>query len=195
MGSLKENIQSFINSRTPREKKMLIILVAGLVLFVDYWAFILPVTFFSQKTFPRLVAVKEEARSLREDRKNKAQIEKSWEDLKKEMEVLEKGLIARDEIPGLLESLSKEAQKAGLKITSLKPLEINGSDQGLYVKIPIAIHAIAGSHELGSFLERLEGGMTFFRIRDLHIQGNPADVKRHLVEMQLEAFQRKEVAA
>lgn len=194
MGRLKDSVQSFIQSRTAREKKMLMILAAGLVLFVDYWLFILPMTFFSQKTLPRLVAVKEEARMLREDWKNKTQIEKSWEDSKREMEALEKGLMSGDEIPGVLESLSKEAQKAGLKITSLKPLETNGSDRGFYVKIPITIHAIAGSHELGSFLERLEGGKIFFRVRDLHVQGNPADSKRHLVEMQIEAFQRKEVA-
>jgi len=102
----------------------------------------------------------------------------------------EKMFVAPGEIPSLFENLSKLAQNSGLKIISLKPANSPEGDSGNYQRIPIRISALAGTHELGKFLAELEGGGTFFRVTDLKIVANTSDIRRHSIDLSLEACRK-----
>ena len=183
---------SFLNDRNPREKKMLLIMALAVLICVDYWIVVTPILFVSQKTLPELSALQQELQTLRDDWKNRTLIDKNWNELKLKMQTFEQGLISQDEIPALLQNLSRQAKETGLKITSLKPTEhVLARDNDSGVSIPIEVHALAGAHECGFFLERLENDKTIFNIKELRITANPDDAKRHLVEMSIEVYQKK----
>ena len=190
---LMDKVASFLNSRNTREKMMFIGLFGAGVLAMDYIVFIQPVAKMFVATIPELSAVKQDLHSMQDDFKNREQIEKSWAKAKESLTDKEKMFIAPNEIPALLENLSKLAQDSGVKILTLKP-ETSAPDGSNYQKVPIKISGLAGAHEFGRFLARLEGGVTFFRVTDVKIQNTQSDIHRHSIDLSIEAYRKGTLA-
>ena len=49
---------------------------------------------------------------------------------------------------------------------------------------------MAGTHEFGAFLARLENGNTLFKVKDLKISSNPLNERKQLIELSMEAFKK-----
>ena len=185
-------LAAFLNSRNAREKYMLIALFGVFLLTADYFVWLDPTCKAYIAVSPKIVPLREEMKSLREDHKNKDAIQKKWEDAKVELAEKDKMFIAPDETPALLENLSKQAQRAGVKITSLEPFDDpKGGPKGGYSPLPIQIKATAGTHELGALLSNLETGQTFFRVKDLRITSNPLNDRKHTIDLAMEAYRRE----
>lgn len=181
----------FLNSRNPREKVMILALVGFLILTLDVMIFVQPLIKIVSRNLPQLSVLGAEAKTLQEDKKNKVMIHQKWEFSEVEIEDKQKTFVGPDEVPALLENLSKLANESSLKITSLKPIELpTVSETKSYSSVPIQISALAGTHEFGAFLGRLESGQTFFRVKDIKIAVNPMDEKRHLVELMIETYRK-----
>ena len=188
-------VAGFLNSRNPREKVMILALGGLFIFALDVMIFIQPLIKSISQNMPQLYALRDEAKTLREDQKNKAVTHQKWETSTVEIGERQKVLVASNEVPQLLENLSQQANDSHLKITSLKPVDSSiVSETKSYASVPIHISALAGTHEFGAFLGRLESGNTFFRVKDIKIASNPADEKRHLVELLVETY-RKEMSA
>ena len=185
-------IANFLNTRTLREKQLIIGFVIAFLFSVDYLVFVQPVVHIFSDTSPKIGALKEELKGLREDLKNKDAIRKKWEDAKKDLAEKEKYFIAPDETPALLENLSKEALQSGVKIMSLEPFDQAKAKSGknIYTPLPIQVKAAAGTHELGAFLARLENGNTLFKVKELKISSNPLNERKHTIELSMEAFKK-----
>ena len=168
-------IANFLNSRNVREKQLLIGFVIVFIFCADYFVLLQPVLSIFTQVSPKVAPLKEELKGLKEDLKSKEAIQKKWEDAKKDLAEKEKFFIAPDETPALLENLSKEALRSGVKITSLEPFDQvrPASAKSVYTSLPIQVKAMAGTHELGNFLSRLETGSTLFKVKDLKISSNP----------------------
>ena len=181
-----------LNSRSEREKQAIVGFLILLVFAADYTFLIKP----SVKTFsqmlPKLGPLRQELKDLKEDAAAKEDIQKKWEESQKLLTEHSRALIAPDETPLLLENLSQLAQRSGLKILSLQPQESPNMKAGsLYAPFPITLKGMAGTHEIGSFLNSLETGPTFFSIKDLKINSNPSDDRKHVVELWMEAYKQE----
>ena len=184
-------VANFLNSRTLREKQMIIVFGLVFVFFLDWFVLVQRFSAIFAEVSPKIALLKEELKSLNEDQKNKALITKKWEDAKAALGEKEKMFIAPDETPALLEDLSKLAQQSGVKITSLEPYERkSGSSKALYMPLPLLMKASAGTHEFGAFLARLENGKTFFNVTDLRIAANPLNERKHAIELSMEAYKK-----
>lgn len=185
-----EKINEFLDSRTNREKIMIMAMGGALILAIDYFLIVGPILGLFSKTAPAIDLRKQELRALRDDQKNKKVIEQNWILAKNELAQKEKMFIAPNELPALLELLSRFAQNSGLRITSLTPVENVAADSGPYSKIPIKMNATAGTHELGKFLSAIESGEIFIKVTNLKIMANPQNEAKHTIELQLEAIRR-----
>ncbi len=187
-----EFITHYLNSRNPREKKMFVAVAVMAIIAFDYLLLINPVIGLCMRTTPKLTATKSQLQELKDNQRNKVLIDRSWETTNKRLTAAERGFVASDELPALLENLSKLAQDSGVKIISLKPIEnVSKADkERRYHSIPIAINASSGTHELGRLLSKLESGPTFFRVTDIKIAAESADIKRHSIQLDLETFGR-----
>ncbi len=182
----------FLNSRNPREKVMILALAGFFIFALDVMIFVQPLIKIVSQNLPQLSALGTESKTLQEDKKNKVVIHQKWEKAVAELETKQKAFVAADEVPALLENLSKLANESSLKITSLKPIDLPVvSESKNYSSVPIQISALAGTHEFGAFLGRLESGQTFFRVKDIKISTNPMDEKRHLVELIVETYRKE----
>ena len=185
-------VTNYLNTRNPREKKMVVAAAVMLFMTLDYFLLISPLADAFMKTGPKLAAMKRDLQGLREDKRNQGLIEENWERTKIKIAETEKSFVASNELPALLENLSQLAQDTHVRIVSLKPNESSAkaAKSKPYFSIPIEINASAGTHELGKFLSKLENGPIFFRIVDIKIAANPSDTKRHFIQLNLETYGR-----
>ncbi len=167
------------------------------IIVLDYFLLINPVIGVVMSTSPKLAVMKRQLEELKDDHRNKPLIEQTWEATKKRLAEAESHLVASNELPALLENLSALAQDSGVKIISLKPIETVAKTEKAenvrrYHSIPIEINALSGTHELGKLLSKLESGPTFFRVTDIKITADSANIRRHSILLGLETFGRGE---
>ncbi|MBI4352710.1 MAG: type 4a pilus biogenesis protein PilO [Candidatus Omnitrophica bacterium] len=189
----KETLVGLWNTRNLREKKMLAALAAAFLLFLDYSLLLQPLLGGFGKAAPEIARLKNEVGGLKDDEKNKDLIVKAWNQTKAKIEEARRQFVTSHEVPALFEDLSKLALSSGVKILSLRPIDI-ASPQGTdpYFRVPIKVSALAGAHELGGFMAKLETAPLFFRVTDLRIAENISDPKKHLVELGLDAYRVEE---
>jgi type IV pilus assembly protein PilO len=104
------------------------------------------------------------------------------------VELYEKRLPAEQEIPALLESLSKMAKASNITIAGITPVPVSQKDQKgrknvIYQEFPILISAKCGYHELGRFLANMENADRFMKVVDIDVKANKASPKKHDVEL------------
>ena len=185
------NAANFINERSPQEKKMILVLGVCLILVADYWLVLNPLITSFTKVMPQLNQLKQDKKTLKEDKKNERIIKKDWQAVKEKVDAMEKSFISSDELPVLLENLSKLASESQVKIISLKPMEAKNEKVGSYKKTPIKIEASAGTHAFGAFLAKLETGTAFYRVTNLTITGDVTGGSEHGENLDLEAYQKE----
>ena len=188
-----ERFNAFLAAREPREKQLIALFMVAVILAVDYLVFIRPVMGSLARTTPELGRLKMEYKALREDEKNREEIEKNWRIAGEKLQGIENGFVSGDEVPGMLEELSKLASDNGVRLLSLEPKAVTlpeGKKNRLYASVPIKITALAGTHELGRFLAQLETSPTAFKVTNLKITANPLEPYRHQIDLDFQAFQK-----
>lgn len=87
------------------------------------------------------------------------------------------------QLPELLDEISKAARRSQIQILGQKP---RGNVSALvpgpsgYLEVPVMIMATGGYHQIGQFLDLLESSpQLLLRVRELGIMGNPDDLYRH----------------
>jgi Tfp pilus assembly protein PilO len=127
------------------------------------------------------------------------QLRQEFDELSKTMERLRASMPAEQELALVIEQLSGMANQAGVKIQTIFPqrsLEsfkvVAGLDARsqtrLYKEIPIQIDALAGYHQLGRFLARVERGRQPVQLKSLRLTTNPKEPRRHVAELVLIAY-------
>lgn len=136
---------------------------------------------------PEVSQARQALAELKEDKKNEASIRKRWQDMTTMLTENEKAFVAKSEVPAVLEKLSQLALSSGVRIMAVNPIE-SKAGASRYAPVPIRVSAIAGTHELGQFLAKLEGGETFFKVSELSVTANPADERRHMAQLEVTAY-------
>lgn len=186
-----DQFMSFYSARSDREKIMVIALGVAAALFLDYWILVRPVAAIYAETLPKLQRLNAEKKELVSDWKNQDRIQERWTKTTLEVQAKEKRFVATNELPSLLENLSRLARESGVKILALRPIESQEqASGGRYQPAHVKISATAGAHELGSFLSKLENAQTFFAVKNLVIRSNTSDLKKHLIEVELLVYRR-----
>lgn len=181
-----------IDFKDPKTQSRILIGLLGILLFVVYVYFI----FIPQLT-KDVVAVGKTITLRREMREAKYLIgqtdilRKKVGDYKDKIELYEQKLPAQQEIPSLLENLSKMARNANISIIGITPVVLKMQKEqksAVYKEIPILITAKSGYHELGRFLSNLENGDRFMKVVDISIKANSTTPKKHDVELMVYTY-------
>ncbi len=111
------------------------------------------------------------------------------------VKTLRQTLPTEEQIPAVIEKLSGLASKTGVKIQTVFPQRPLGevdatptSQLTLYKEIPIQIDALAGYHQLGTFLSLVEADDRPLQVSSLRISGNEREPKRHVIKLLLRSF-------
>ncbi len=107
-----------------------------------------------------------------------------------ELEAMSLKVRSLQEVPVILEEISRTANQFHVKIDKVKPLPesqeaLISAPEGKYYALPIVIQAVCGYHMFGHFLNTLESGHLFFILRDWHMEAGPEAGKGLLVQATL----------
>ena len=132
--------------------------------------------------------------NIKTAREKLPQLEAEIVRLRQKAEELESRLPSKTELPELLERLSEVAERSRMKIIEIHPFETvqaEGIPSATYEELLIAITAKSGYHELGSFISQLESSKRMFVVREIMIQFDPGDQKKHHIKLVVVTFVRQ----
>jgi Tfp pilus assembly protein PilO len=124
---------------------------------------------------------------------NKARLE----ELRHQEDNLRKMIVGVQDLPSVLESVSKSAEISGVRILRIQPV---GDSKASSEAIPIpgdlkrqriTISARSGFHQLGRFVALLEGASVFMDIKNVEIQGDDQEFNKQVVTIVLEVLMQK----
>ncbi|MDP2653800.1 MAG: type 4a pilus biogenesis protein PilO [Candidatus Omnitrophota bacterium] len=136
------------------------------------------------------------SQDLKTARTNITQTDRYKSELKKlseERQQLNFKIKTKEEVPLIMESLSRIAQKSGVLLDQITPEQASQdvvlkNNDGQYLAIPIRIDARSSYHSLGRFINQLEREEEFFRVASLSIVGNSQDVIQHSINLVISAI-------
>jgi len=181
-----------IDFKDKKTQTVILVVVLGIALFVLYLYFIfLPQVTNDINVIGKTIGIRrdlKEAKFLISQRDN---LKKKVREYNEKIELYEKKLPAQQEIPSLLEDLSKMAKNANTTIIEIMPVTLKLQEErkgAVYQEIPILITAKSGYHELGYFLNNLEDGNRFMKVVDIGIKANAASPNKHDVELMVYTY-------
>lgn len=173
--------------KAKKEKAMLMVLFALIVVVVYFQFLIRPATNELKEILPKVSKLKRDISGAKGLIANKPIMLKRQKDLTAALNKYEQVLPREREIPKLLDNLSGIAAKSGVKIVGIKPISAKShsadASENIYQKIPIEVIAHSGYHQLGEFINKLETGDRFIMISDIEIKTNSANIKRHDIKL------------
>ena len=191
---------------SPREQKMLALVIGlGTIILWVYASFIVG---------PLMREIGELGRQVREARErlkvirvataNEGTLRDQQRQLQEVVASMQQLLPSEEELPAVIESLSDMAGQSQVKIQTIFP-QRPGSDgagrkdkdkasavgpqpQEVYKEVMIQIDALAGFHQLGSFLSQVEQAEKPMRVASLRITQDSKETKRQRVKLLLQSY-------
>ena len=135
---------------------------------------------------PKISAKSQEFREAKKNIEQLGQYNQQVKDLKEKRNQVSYRVKSKDEIPLILEHISRIANKNNVKVEQMMPItssqkEVLKNNEGKYFSVPISVEAVSSYHDLGRFLYDLEFGEEFLSISNFTISANPADTAHHFV--------------
>jgi Tfp pilus assembly protein PilO len=177
-------------------------ILAGLVFVWAYVAYVIqPLMASASDLDQKIRSGDTELRHIQQALAQEPKLQREQEELTEAMRSLRTVMPAEQELASIIEQVSAMATHAGVKIQTIFPqrsLEsfkvVAGLDEKrpqqskLFKEIPIQINALAGYHQLGAFLNRVEQGKQPMYLKSLRITTNPKELRRHTVEVVIIAY-------
>ena len=196
-----------------REQRALLfgIVLAALVLWL-YMAYIIsPLLREDIKLREQVKLATDHLQMLQVSTANQAALEEQRRQLQKTVTLLRNPLPPEEQLPVVIERLSDLASQAQVRIQTIFPQRANDDDAQdhpsdasqtnaaastppapveppLYKGVVIQIDALAGYHQLGTFLSSVEAWGKPMQLSSLRVLSDPKDAKRHRVKMLIRAF-------
>ncbi len=183
------------------QRTLLLILGLGLIIGWVYFVYIVsPLSREVAKLGRDVRAGRDKVQLLGAATANEAALQEQYRQATQLVRALRSRLPAQGKREAMIEWLSALASQSHVKIQTifpqptLKPPEtlLNpGSvetEPAVYEEVPIQIDALAGYHQLGDFLGRIESGERAMRVVSLRISASPKEMKRHTVKLLVSAY-------
>ncbi len=170
-------------------------ILAGVLLMVfvlDYFFLLKPLLGSLNKLNTQTSELRHNIQDAKTDMARIGQNRDQLEKIRNQVNEVKVKIRSAQEVPLILEDISRIASEQGVKIDQLMPLK----DQKVllakqkdveYYALPIMVQARSPYHDLGRWLAALESEKVFYGIGNLSIMTNPKDTMRQQVQITLKA--------
>ncbi len=179
--------------------------VAGVVILWVYISYLLvPIGRQAIEVGKQTQQARQRLKSLQSVVANENSVKVQYAQMDEVVSSLRKAMPAEEELPAVIDFISDLAAKTDVKIQTIFPQRANNTQQQqiqmlpdrvvkpeeppVYVAIPIQIDALAGFHELGTFLSLVETGDKPTQVVSLRISANPKEPRRHQVNLVIRSY-------
>lgn len=185
------------------QKTLVVVVLLGVLLLWLYLAFVVkPLWVSIARTGTQIRDSRRELQFLEQAIAQEPQLRQEETQLRGKLEHIQTALPPESAMPSVMEFLSDLASQTDLKIRTIFPqrtLESVGLTASgvpaaankppeLYKEVPIQIDAIAGYHQLGAFLSRVESRAQPMELKSLRISGDPKEFRRHNMKVVISAY-------
>ncbi|MCA9401760.1 MAG: type 4a pilus biogenesis protein PilO [Candidatus Omnitrophica bacterium] len=187
--NLIEKLKPYLDKIDNRNKTYILIGVLVSIVIFDFTLLLWPQISTLSKIGPEITKLETDLEQTRNDILRMNQYQKQVEEYREKLKIVEKKILSKEEIPIILEKISRLAIENGVVIEQIVPgtdsaeliLESGGKN---YFSLPIRIQADSGYHQFGRFLNQIEREEINMKVGDFTIASR-MDMKEHAVEMVL----------
>lgn len=163
-----------------------------LVFLLNYFLLLRPLLGSLNKVNTQISELQHNLADVKTDIARVDQNRKQLESIRNQVNEVKVKIRSAQEVPGILEDISRIATANGIKIEQLMPLK----DQKVllakqkdveYYALPILIQARSAYHDLGRCLEQLEQERIFYGLGNMSVVANPKDTMRHQIQFTIKA--------
>ncbi|MDP2938777.1 MAG: type 4a pilus biogenesis protein PilO [Candidatus Omnitrophota bacterium] len=182
-----------MNFLLERHKNLIIALFLILLFILDFTLLMGPQIRILRKIGAKVLVLSSDLRKAKKDIASQKEFKDKLTLLKGKIEEIGASVKPEEELPSILDTISRTANRTSVKITQLKPLKeertvVLKTGKTLFYQIPVLIDVRCGYHELGKFLNELERGDLFLKIIALEVTTNQDDILHHLVRLTIQLF-------
>jgi len=139
---------------------------------------------------PKLTTLSQDLKLAKTNIKQMANFQSEIKQLTIKNQEMNSKIKSKEEIPLVLESISRLASKYGVVIDQIVPNTnseevVMKNNDGQYLAVPVKVEAYSAYHNFGRFLNQLENEEKFFTISDFSIIGNTQDAVHHSISLTL----------
>lgn len=171
-----------------RNKNALVIgAAAAVILLVDIFLILLPLTALNFKLKTQIISLKKETAALKKQAADINAIKNRLGAVKNEQKTYENLFPREEEVPALLGGISAVAGKIGVEMVAVRPVKLEPAQKtdagAIFQEVPVEIFAKGGYHQIGQFINRLESLDRFFEIKDIEIRVDKASPRKHFLKL------------
>ena len=184
---------------TSREQRIILIgaCLAVAILWVYVTAIMQPLQREATNMQQQVRSAREQLRALELSTANEATLREQHRQLSETVETLRKALPGEAELSSVIERISDLASQSSVKIQTVfpqhpvAPQDREGAPTGaarVYKEIPIQIDALAGYHQLGTFLSLIEQGDKPMQLSALRVSASAKEMRRHEIKLLIRSY-------
>lgn len=165
-----------------------------LVIFlVDYFLVMQPQLRTLMKLTPKISMLTKDIAQAKMDFTHIDKYKKDILQLKEKLEMKGHQILSKDEIPLILDNVSRIAHDAKIQINQLMPLSesqklVQKIDDAKYYSLPILMMGQGGYHDIGRFFNRMESDKIFMGIKDFDLNANDEYNRPHSFKLTVEVY-------
>ncbi|MFA5260351.1 MAG: type 4a pilus biogenesis protein PilO [Candidatus Omnitrophota bacterium] len=191
MNDVKGQMGSMVNRINEKNPSFLLAGIFTVILVVFY---LFPLQF-QLKTLqainPKIAELNREVAETKNNILRVSQYKKELSLLEDKYQNLQRRIKRKEDVPLLLENISRIADKCGVKIEQILPQTamndpVLENNEGKYFSIPIVIEAQSGYHQFGQFLNKMERDGIFWRLPNFSIQTGVEDSQTASMNLAIE---------
>jgi len=169
--------------KLPNNIPLLIGVIVFFILLLDYVILLHPQLSILGQMSSQIKRLSRDVNTTRQDIASIEQYKSQLSALKERIATVGERITSEEEIPLVLENISKIAKQTNLKITQIKPSTksekmVATSPAGKIYELPVFVEGRCTYHQLGRFINLLEGSKTFMDIAELTLVPSSEDSLR-----------------
>ncbi len=184
------------NIQLDKQKKILIVIFAVLIVYVDTNYILKAQTAGLKSLAPKVTGLEKDLKNLNRDLEN-MRASKASQSLGTQKAVIKSSkLLLEGQLAGLLRDISSEANKFDIKISQIRPSrEIQAAKPAVagdkFTPVLINLDLTGHCHNLGKFINSLENFPVFLNVQELKVSTRPSDYMKQKISLALKTYVAK----
>lgn len=198
MKDLKNKILSLLSSGN---NKVSYYLLAGVIVFVLLFDYIFLMRFQLRalgSLGPQISRYQRDIQQAKHHLERVALYEAQAVELRNDFHKIRSSILTQEEVPMILESISRMASKSGVQINQIMPLresqqKVLEAKEAFYSTLPIFIQGQADYHAVGRFINKIETNDVFLMVQSFDISHDNLNTKRHSLRAVILVFLKESI--
>lgn len=196
---IPDQITNFISEKLTEKNRYYVLIGVLLSVFVfDYLFLMMPQVRILLSLTPKTNNLLKDLKQAHYDIDHIKQYQAQVAELQNKMLINGTKILAREEIPVILENITKIASETSIKLNQMMPVKesqvlVLTTDEGKYYSLSILLSGRGGYHNIGRFFTRLENDKIFMSVIDFDITSHNEDQMHHAVNATIKVFFREKI--